>query len=510
MKINIIIAVIVVLAMGGYWGYEKWSSSSLTKSTSQASGTKGNINIAYDSWLGYVPGVSEHMKKGLRNRGYNLVTTNDNADYADRFKKLAKGDYDMVFTALDGAILESDRYDFPGVVAFVVDVSRGGDKIVAWCDTVKDIDGLKTTGKVAFTPNSPSHHLVKSLSVHFGVSRFDKSFRNPWAVKTEGAQEAYKTLIKRDVEAAALWEPYASQALSDPKICEILGTQNTGDLIVDVLMVNRQFLANNPEAVKAYTRQYFTTLKHYLDPANAQDFYQEIKKENKSMKEEQIVKALAGIQFVNLTDNCKQWMGCNDEGESLVAAIDSTIDVLVKYEDFDSNPLPEENAYVLMNRTITEDVFGSGVGDSSVGASVDPLTKEFEPLPIEKWKTLQVVGTLQVDPIIFGNSSEELGLDAKTVIDNAVKNLKAYPNFRVKIEGHTSKKGDEQANMTLSKQRAQAVARYIEITYGVDSDRVLVEGFGGSKPLPKLNGEEMRAYNYRLPRVELVLVSERF
>ena len=73
---------------------------------------------------------------------------------------------------------------------------------------------------------------------------------------------------------------------------------------------------------------------------------------------------------------------------------------------------------------------------------------------------------------------------------------------------HTGLRGDAQANRELSELRADAVSRYLEAAHGVDPNRLRVSGRGSSEPLPRRPGEKDRAYNYRLPRVELSLVTE--
>ena len=42
----------------------------------------------------------------------------------------------------------------------------------------------------------------------------------------------------------------------------------------------------------------------------------------------------------------------------------------------------------------------------------------------------------------------------------------------------------------------------------MDPNRLRIVGYGSEKPLPRLPDESERAYGYRLPRVELSLVSE--
>jgi len=103
-----------------------------------------------------------------------------------------------------------------------------------------------------------------------------------------------------------------------------------------------------------------------------------------------------------------------------------------------------------------------------------------------------------------------LTLDGKAQLDLAADNLKHYPNFRILIKGHTSKRGDNKANKKLSKARANAVKKYLESIYNIDANRVKAAGFGGSNPLLRRDGESFREYNYRLSRVEISLVAEDF
>ena len=111
---------------------------------------------------------------------------------------------------------------------------------------------------------------------------------------------------------------------------------------------------------------------------------------------------------------------------------------------------------------------------------------------------------------MFQSGSASLTYEGKQEVDRAVENLRHYPNFRVVISGHSGLRGDALANTELSQARANSVGRYLRVTYALDSNRLKAAGQGSSEPLPKLPGESNRAYNYRLPRVELTLVAEEF
>ena len=56
--------------------------------------------------------------------------------------------------------------------------------------------------------------------------------------------------------------------------------------------------------------------------------------------------------------------------------------------------------------------------------------------------------------------------------------------LRFNVLGHTGERGDAEANLTLSKQRAEIVAAALE-SAGIDKARVLsVDGVGAADPLP--------------------------
>ena len=75
------------------------------------------------------------------------------------------------------------------------------------------------------------------------------------------------------------------------------------------------------------------------------------------------------------------------------------------------------------------------------------------------------------------------------------------------VRGHTGP-GDEEANKKLSQERADAVAQRLIAVHGVDTARLYAEGCGSSQPPPRKPDESARAYRYRLPRVEFVLLED--
>ncbi len=512
-KIVVVLFLIGALGLLGFrYGmplYEDWRQ----RGTSDARGIRGKLRIAMDNWVGYAPLCSKDLRKRLRRQGYLLKCQDDSADYSARMTALSGGEIEFAVATVDSFLLNAAALDFPGTIIAVIDESKGGDALVAWEERFADLDQFKqaTEFKIAMTPDSPSDHLLKSLAVHFDVAAL-KNRGGGWRVAADGSQGALEALRSRGVDAAVLWEPDVSLALSIPGIKKILSTADTANLIVDILVVNRRFSDRDPEAVHTLLAAYFKTLKHYRDHP---DQLRAELIEERALEPSQVSAMLQGVAWATLGDNARYWFGSAGEGawanQALVDTLESSSQILLDYGDFSGSPIPDGDPYRLLNSIYVSDLFQSGLGDTATGASEgDPLTRSFTELQAKQWDELRSVGTLKVRPIIFQSGLATLTSDGKQELDLAAENLRHYPNFRLQVKGHTGVRGDPQANRQLSLQRAEAVARYLGITFSVDANRMRPVGRGGQEPLSRKPGESGRSYNYRLPRVELVLVAEEF
>jgi outer membrane protein OmpA-like peptidoglycan-associated protein len=68
---------------------------------------------------------------------------------------------------------------------------------------------------------------------------------------------------------------------------------------------------------------------------------------------------------------------------------------------------------------------------------------------------------------------------------------------RVRIEGHTDERGNDDANLMLSQRRALTVMNYL-ITAGIDSRRLEYAGFGETRPVDDNKTDAGRAKNRRV------------
>ena len=482
--------------------------------TSDAVKTKGTIRIDLDNWTGYYPLRSQEMKKMLRKSGYLLEITDDNADYAARMKRLGNGDIDFAVATVDSYILNGVRENFPGTIVMVIDESKGGDAILSKKGKLDSLDQIKNSKNinVAFTPDSPSHHLAKAAAYHFGIKALLP--KGGLKIETDGSKAACDLLLSGKTDVAICWEPDVSRAIESGKAVKLLGTEDTQKLIVDILLVNRRLASKSPELVELFMDTYFKTLKIYRDTPDK--LKSEVQQET-GLSKNMVASMLKGVSWANFDDNCKLWFGIAPSGgnaeEGLINTIESTVTILVNTGDFHENPIPGKDPYRLTNSSFLNNLHQknfSGFTKAGLAGNkpVDSLSAGFSKLGKKQWAALKAVGTLKVEPVSFQRGTSDLDLLGQEVIDNMVTKLSHYPNFRIRINAHTGIRGDKKANRALSQMRADAVDRYLKEAYRIDANRTLATGYGGEKPLLRLQGESRRTWLYRLPRVEIALVKE--
>jgi outer membrane protein OmpA-like peptidoglycan-associated protein len=429
-------------------------------------------------------------------------------------KKLADGEIDFAVATIDSYILNAAKVRFPGVIIAVIDESKGGDAILARKEKASNLDQIKNSLdlRIAFTPDSPSHFLAKAAAYHFSVPELLPQGKS--RIETKGSEEALKKLASGKADVAILWEPDVSKALQDKDIVKILGTEDTERLIVDVLLVGRKFSQDNPNIVKQLLLTYFRVLKSYTEDSKSLEKHLA---QETGLQEDSVSQMLRGVRWANLTENCEKWFGISPSGirgeEDIISTIESTLGILINSNDFKSSPFPNEDPYRIIYSKYLEDLYLKGFPGftphkTQGKGSGNSLETKFSSLDSGGWDRLREVGTLKIDPIAFQHGESQLQLLAKQTVDKSVEMLKHYPNFRIVIKGHTDVRGDPEENRKLSQERADNVANYLEVVYSIDTNRIHAVGLGGSSPLPRLPGETLREWNYKLPRVELILVRE--
>ncbi len=116
-------------------------------------------------------------------------------------------------------------------------------------------------------------------------------------------------------------------------------------------------------------------------------------------------------------------------------------------------------------------------------------------------KGLGEKGHIALYGIYFDTDKAVLKPESKPTLDEIAKLLRAQATLAVFIVGHTDSQGSFDHNMTLSRQRAEAVAAELVRTYQIARARLRTAGIGFLAPVGSNATEDGRALNRR---VELV------
>lgn len=115
--------------------------------------------------------------------------------------------------------------------------------------------------------------------------------------------------------------------------------------------------------------------------------------------------------------------------------------------------------------------------------------------------------------IILGSAAKEINFkvasaillpQAKEALMDVAKYLQHNPEFRILITGHTDDTGGPSLNLRLSKERAEAVKKFLT-EEGVTGEQISTAGAGMERPLLPNTSEENRRLNRR---VEFLLYKE--
>ncbi len=114
-------------------------------------------------------------------------------------------------------------------------------------------------------------------------------------------------------------------------------------------------------------------------------------------------------------------------------------------------------------------------------------------VPANVTKSLQVAS----QGIAFGTSNAKLTTRSNVALDKVVAIMNENPTLHVRVEGHTDNAGDDDANMKLSQDRADAVKAYL-VSKGISEDRITTEGFGETQPIAENTTATGRTKNRRI------------
>src|SRR5208283_3511131 len=112
-------------------------------------------------------------------------------------------------------------------------------------------------------------------------------------------------------------------------------------------------------------------------------------------------------------------------------------------------------------------------------------------------QALQTKETFDLYGLHFDSDKSTIQPESKSLLDDIATALKNFPDWRLRIVGHTDSTGDPMHNVVLSSDRANAIVAAL-VERGVDPQRLVTAGLGESRPITRNATPEGRALNRRV------------
>ncbi len=123
-----------------------------------------------------------------------------------------------------------------------------------------------------------------------------------------------------------------------------------------------------------------------------------------------------------------------------------------------------------------------------------------EKLPIFQGKNFEKIEkgkAIVLNNVYFEQSSFTMQKESYPELDRVVLILKTNPQTKIEICGYTDNIGDQRLNLALSENRAKVILNYF-VSKGIDEDRLLYKGYGGTKSVAPNDSEGNKKKNRRV------------
>lgn len=499
----------LLIAGVGYYLTTRSSGRAVTAESATPPGADFKvIRVAGDPWSGYSTFRGEpRLSAELAKAKLRIEYVDDPALYDQdaRMQALAEGRIDAAVTTIDAFLQHGNKHrvagQYPGVIVWNIDESNGGDAI--FLDKGRTgFDSVLATDKVCYASGTPSEHLWDFASLSF-ANLGDKLRTDNGVV----ASDCWKKLTDGQVQIAVLWQPTTAIALKAgyPKAFSTGGQAD--DVIIDVLVVGRAFLAKESAAITSLTRSYFSVIDSYVkDPAAHAAFVTKDCGPDCAGDRELGKAVLEGIDFLTYQENMCLWWGHCQAPAKMRERIVKTARLLTAKGKLPAAEVPTAES-ILDDRALLQvqdemrkqaELAAAVVGaDTNIETpKLDAREKSYRySATAALGDPSREVGTLRLPNVYFPEGSASLDQNASSVVNVIAEQLRAFPALCVHVYGYTSSSGNPDKNRALSEARALAIVRQLNTLDSVAFQRARfdVRGFGSAAPILRDNVEDFSA-----------------
>ena len=490
-KILIMVLVIALISGGLFMGLKTGivkndlkpdADGNVINTTKESADT---INLSLDEWIGWKSiidangGLSTEKGSIYDKLGINVNISIIN-DATQSSNALVSGQIDAAGYTINRTAFLSKKFQDAGVdvvVPFITNFSNGGDGIIAKSN-IKTVNDL-TNAKIGVPQFSEAHSLVVWFVNQSDLSENDKDKIINNLVFFATPDEAAKAFFSGNVDVAATWEPYLTQAknMSDAHI--LFSTASSSSLIMDGILFNADFAEKNPEVVSKFIDGALQASNLY---ATDLDTIKTVMPMFSTASDKDIKDNCVSAKLTTYADNINLFNGTARTIYTDMCAVWNSIGEVVNKDLV--NTL-YDNKYI---KTLADKYSMSET--TTVNVAVTEENKD-EIIDAHALLTKSTTVNFVSDTAKFLDS-----IEATKKLDEFISIAKILDGSVIQIEGNISADKDNEIGIALSKQRAETVKQYF-ILNGISADRIIAVGNGGNKPIVPNTTEENKQMNRR-------------
>lgn len=463
------------------------TSSSYNKKKTNSDGT---INLSLDEWIGWKSiidangGLTTQPNSIYGKLGIN-VNINVINDATQSSNALIKGDLNAAGYTINRTAFLSQKFTEAGedvIMPYITNYSNGGDGIIAKSsiNSVKDLVGAK----IGVPEFSEAQTLVIWFVNNSDLSDDEKSDIIDNLVLFSTADDTAKAFFAGQVDVAATWEPYLTQAQNMTDAHVLFSTASSTNLVMDGILFDKNFAEAYPEIVEKFIQGSLEASDMYDNEFTA---IREVMPMFNTASDEDIAGSATTAKLTTWKDN-----------SDLLNGTAKTI-----YSDMC-------NVWTSIGETVNADLVDTIFDDTYINAIAD----NFNATDVSNTDTVKVTDdnkqeVQDTEALLSGSASVTFNKNTAQFTDSAAASdeLNKFIDIAnvldgaiIEIAGNTDPNPNsdpqDEYNQKLSAQRAEAVKNYF-IMNGISADRIVTVGNGSSNPVVDNDTEEHRAMNRR-------------
>lgn len=448
------------------------------------------INVSLDEWIGWKSIIDANG--GLTTQSGSIydklgikVNINIINDATQSSNALIKGDLNAAGYTINRTAFLSKKFTDAGkevVMPYITNYSNGGDGIIAK-SSIQNVNDL-VNAKIGVPEFSEAQTLVVWFVNNSDLSNKDKAKIIDNLVLFSTADDAAKAFFAGQIDVAATWEPYLTQAKNMTDAHVLFSTASSSNLVMDGILFDKKFAEAHADVVEKFIQGSLEAADMYNTEFDA---IREVMPMFNTTSDEDIVANTESAKLTTWKDN-----------SDLLNGTAKTI-----YSDMC-------NVWTSIGESVNADLVNSIFDDTYINA----ISDKFSATEVSNTNTVKVTKDNKkeiqdTEALLSGRASvtfikntakfsdsaaasEELNkfIDIAKVLDGAI----------IEIAGNTDPNPDsdpeDEYNKKLSQQRAEAVKNYF-VMNGISNGRIVVVGNGSSNPVVDNDTEEHRALNRR-------------